>query len=228
SERDKEISQEFRRGDLVARLDDKHIVVLLDAVNRATLVSRMQTLGQKFNLRSTRSRIACMEFPIDGRGLDDLMTGGRRILERVTAENGPWVVGADWRPHNERPADVFILDPDETLGAVLRSTMERRGLRTEHETDSLEGLKYLTGGTDRPLPRLLLIELEQRGIGGLQFLRQVQASGRLGQMKTIVFSARTIEGEMRQAFELGAEDYVAKPFSTPLLLHRIQRALGHT
>lgn len=226
SDRDKEISQEFRRGDLVARLDDKHIVVLLDAVNRATLVSRMQTLGQKFNLRSTRSRIACMEFPVDGRGLDDLITGGRRILERVTAEDGPWVVGADWRPHSERPADVFILDPDETLGAVLRSTMERRGLRAEHQTDSLEGLKYLTGGTNRPLPRLLLIELEQRGIGGLQFLRQVQASGRLGQMKTIVFSARTVEGEMRQAFELGAEDYVAKPFSTPLLLHRIRRALG--
>ncbi len=227
SDRDKELSQEFRRGDLVARLDDSHVVVLLDAVNRDTLVSRMHSLSEKFNLRSTNSRIGCMEFPVDGRGLDDLITGGRRILERVGEEEGPWVVGADWRPHSERPADVFILDPDETLGAVLRSTLERRGLRAEHETDSLEGLKYLTGGTDRPLPRLVLIELEQRGIGGLQFLRQVQASGRLGQMKTIVFSARTIEGEMRQVFELGAEDYVAKPFSTPLLLHRIQRALGN-
>ncbi len=226
TERDQQLSSEFRRGDLIARLDNEHIVVLLDAVDRATLVARMKSLSDKFNLRAIESRIGCMEFPIDGRSLDDLVTGAHRVLGRVAAENGPYVAGADWRPRDERPADVYILDPDETLGAVLRATIERRGLRAEHETDSLEGLKYLTGGTDRPLPRLLLVELEQRGIGGIQFLRQVQASGRLGQMKTIVFSSRTIEGEMRQTFELGAEDYVAKPFSTPLLLHRIQRALG--
>ncbi len=225
--RDEEIGKEFRRGDIMARYDDRHVVVLLEAVNRTTLVNRMRTLSDKFSLRSGGGRVACLEFPVDGRSLEDLVTGGMRMIERVTAEDGPWVVGADWRPNSERPPDVYILDPDETLGSVLQATMERRGLRVEHETDSLEGLRYLTGGMDRPFPRLILLELEQRGVGGLQFLRQMQASGHFGRMKIIVVSSRTIEGEMRQAFEMGVENYIAKPFSMPLLLHRVQRALDN-
>lgn len=153
------------------------------------------------------------------------MTGGLRILDRVSSANGPIVAGADWRPHGERPADVLIVDPDEVLGSVLQATMERRGFRVEFEPNSLEGLRYLTGSTDRPLPRIVLLELQQQGVSGLQFLRQVGDAGNLGLTKVIVVSSRTIEAEMRQAFELGVEDFVAKPFSTPLLLHRIQRAL---
>ncbi len=225
SDRDDQISKEFRRGDIMTRHDDRHVVVLLDAVPRSTLVNRMRSLSEKFSIPNVGGRIACMEFPIDGRSLDDMIVGGMRLTETAAADSGPWVVGADWRPKSERPADVYILDPDETLGSVLKATMERRGLRVEHEVDSLEGLRYLTGGTDRPFPRLVLLELEQRGVGGLQFLRQVLAAGHIGQMKIIVISSRTIEGEMRQAFEIGVEDYVAKPFSTPLLLHRVQRAL---
>ena len=67
-----------------------------------------------------------MEFPLDGRSVEDLVTGGLRILDRVSSANGPIVAGADWRPHGERPADVLIVDPDEVLGSVLQATMERR------------------------------------------------------------------------------------------------------
>lgn len=225
SDRDEQIAREFRRGDVIARYDDQHLVAVLDGVSRHTLVSRLRALSEQFNLKAYGTRIGCLEFPIDGRSVEDLVTGGLRMLDRADAASGPMVVGADWRPDGERPADVLIVDPDMTLGSVLRATMERRGLNVEHQPDSLEALKYLTGATDRPLPRVVLLELEQHGVGGLQFLRQISASGNMGFMKVIVLSSRTVEADMRQAFEIGVADYVAKPFSTPLLLHRIQRVL---
>lgn len=225
SDRDEQIVGEFRRGDVVARYGDQHLVIVLGGVNRRTLVARMHALIDQYNLRAVGSRAACLEFPIDGRSVQDLVTGGFRMIDRSIEANGPSVVGADWRPDGERPPDVLIVDPDMTLGSVLQATMQRRGLNVEHEPDSLAAINYLTGETDRPLPRVVLLELEQQGISGLQFLRQVRSSGNLGFIKVIVLSSRTIEADMRQAFEMGVADYVAKPFSTPLLLHRIQRAL---
>lgn len=223
--RDAQILSDFRRGDVVARYDDRHLVVVLGGVPRKTLVARMNALVEQYKLRALNSRISCLEFPIDGRSVQDLVTGGFRMLDRSMENDGPAVVGADWRPHGERPPDVLIVDPDMTLGSVLKATMERRGLNVEHEPDSLLAINYLTGETDRPLPRVVVLELEQQGVSGMQFLRQIRASGNLGFIKVVVLSSRTIEADMRQAFEMGVADYVAKPFSTPLLLHRIQRVL---
>lgn len=225
SNRDDQIVNEFRRGDVVARYDDRHLVIVLGGASRKTLVARMSSLVEQYKLRSVGGRIACLEFPIDGRSVQDLVTGGFRMLDRSSENKGPTVVGADWRPDGERPPDVLIVDPDMTLGSVLKATMERRGLHVEHEPDSLLAINYLTGETDRPLPRVVVLELEQQGVSGMQFLRQIRASGNLGFIKVVVLSSRTIEADMRQAFEMGVADYVAKPFSTPLLLHRIQRVL---
>ncbi len=225
SNRDAQILSEFRRGDVIARYDDQHLVIVLGGVPRKTLVARMNALVEQYKLRASGGRVACLEFPIDGRSVQDLVTGGFRMLDRSAEAEGPMVVGADWRPDGEKPPDVLIVDPDMTLGSVLKATMERRGLNVEHQPDSLLAINYLTGETDRPLPRVVVLELEQQGVSGMQFLRQVRASGNLGFIKVVVLSSRTIEADMRQAFEMGVADYVAKPFSTPLLLHRIQRVL---
>ena len=218
------IAGEFRTRDVVGRHDGQHLVAALDGVSRQTMVSRMGKLVDHFGLGSFGTRVACLEFPLDGRSVDDLVAAGLETLDRARRADGPAVVGADWRPDRESPADVLIVDPDMILSAVLGATIERRGLRVEHQPDSLEALNYLTGNSKRPLPRLVLLEFEQQGVGGLQFLRQIKDSGNLG-LKVIMLSSRAVEADMREAFELGVTDYVSKPFSTPLVLQRIQRAL---
>ena len=87
-------------------------------------------------------------------------------------------------------------------------------------------LDHLTGVSGKPYPRLVILELDLLGLDGLEFLRKVREAGTMGRFEVIVLSSRSREADLRQAFELGAQDYVTKPFSTPLLMHRIDRLLS--
>lgn len=222
---DEAIAAEFRSEDVIARLDAEHLVIALQGVARRTLLQRLHDLRQRFALDDMGCRAIALEFPIDGRSLADLVDEGHRSLERVIGEQGPWLVGADWRPWAAEAADVMLVDPDATLGSVLCDVLNREGFRVIHQPDALTGLDDLTGRNDQPLPRVVLMDLDQRGIDGLQFLRQLRQAGVLHRCKVIVFSARSHETDFRHAFELGAEDFVTKPFSTPLLVHRLRRVL---
>ncbi len=223
---DEMIAREFRSEDVIARLDGEFLVIALPGVSRRTLLSRLGDLQQKFSLSDRGCRAIGLEFPIDGRSLSELLEAGRSAVGRVDRELGPWLAGADWRPWAAEAADVMLVDPDHALGSVMTDALGRRGLRVLHEPDALVALDHLTGRTDHPLPRVLLMELDQRGIDGLQFLRQLREAGSLNRFKVIVLSTRTTDADLRMALELGADDFVPKPISTPLLVHRLGRVLG--
>jgi CheY-like chemotaxis protein len=223
---DDSIAREFRSEDVIARLDADHLVIALQGVPRRTILGRLGDLEHKFALTELGCRAIGLEFPIDGRSLAELVDEGRAGIDRAGGEGGPWLVGADWRPWAAEAPDVLLVDPDLTLGSVLSEVLGRRGIKVRHQPDALDALDELTGRTGAPLPRVVLMELDQRGIDGLQFLRQLRESGILHRCKIIVLSARSYESDLQYAFELGAEDYVGKPFSTPLLLHRLSRVLA--
>ncbi len=222
---DSSIAREFRQEDVVARVDEQHLVIALRGVNRQTLMRRMAELHHKFGLHERAGRISGVEFPVDGRSLDELLENAKRTLNEAEANDGPAVTGFDWKPERSGTTDVLLVDPDETLGTVLSATLARRGLRVTQQPDSLDALSLLTGHDGDPLPRLVLTELDLRGIDGLQFLRQIREAGTMSRFKVVVLSARASESDMRQAFDLGIDDFVPKPFSTPLLLHRVTRLL---
>lgn len=225
-ELDQTMASEFRREDIFARYDERHVVVALQGVDRNTIIRRMQDIHQKFSLSERRGRAACVQFPVDGRSLDELLENAADTLEHANRNGAPVVLGHDWEPPSARAADVVLVDPDLTLGSVLVSTLERRGLSIQQQPDALDALAELTGASTKSLPSVVLLELDLIGIDGLQFLRQLRSAGVLERVKVIVLSARSGESDLRLAFELGADDYVPKPFSTPLLLHRLNRALG--
>lgn len=222
---DEQIAREFRRDDVIARKGKDSLIIALQGVGRRTLLKRVTDIHQKYSLDEMGVRSAGAEFPSDGRSVNELIERASATLDAVTIEGGPLVVGADWRPDTDEAADVLIVDPDETLGSVLVPLLGRNGLRATHEMDSLNALDLLTGHDRKPLPSIVLLELDLYGIDGLQFLRQVRDAGALERTTVIILSARTGESDLRQAFELGAEDVVTKPFSSPLLLHRISRAM---
>lgn len=220
------MAREFRQEDVIARVDDRHVVVALQGVDRGVILRRISDLHTKFSLHERAGRAACVQFPVDGRSLDELLENAEETLAAAGVNGTPNVLGFDWEPPDARAADVLLVDPDRTLGSVLTAALERRGLSVEQEADSLDALSHLTGVTGAPLPKVVLLELDLLGIDGLQFLRQVREAGTLNSCRFIILSSRTNEADLRQAFELGADDFVSKPFSTPLLLHRLNRALA--
>ncbi len=222
---DEAIAREFRGEDVIARVDRDHLVVALEGVSRRTLMSRLGDLEKKYGLADRRCRAVGLEFPIDGRSLGELLDEARRSIDRIADEGGPWLAGADWRPWAAEAPDVMLVDPDATLGVVVGEALGRRGIKVHHEPDALRALDELLGKSGKPLPRVVLMELDQRGIDGMAFLRQLRDAGLLHRCKVVVLSSRAQESDLRMAFELGAEDFVGKPFSTPLLVHRLSRVL---
>lgn len=222
---DEAIAREFRGEDVISRMDGGHLVVALNGVSRRILMKRLGDLQQKYELAELECRAVGLEFPLDGRSLGELLEEARHALDRIGDEGGPWLAGADWRPWSAEAPDVLLVDPDRTLGVVVGEALERRGIKVDYEPDALIALDALTGRGAKPLPRVILMELDQRGIDGMALLRHLRDAGTMHRSKVVVLSARAQESDLRMAFELGAEDFVGKPFSTPLLVHRLSKVL---
>ncbi len=221
---DRSLALDFRTGDVFSRMDQHHLVVALNGTGQATTLRRIESALENRNL-GDHARAAVAEFPLHGRSLDELLRRGAAVLEDAEASDGPRAVPVGWRPDGEAGPDVLLVDPDRTLGSILRATLERRGLTVDQEVEAVDALDRLTGFRPDPPPSAVLLELDQLGLDGVQVLRQLREAGVLARIPVVVMSSRASDTDVRLALELGAEDFVPKPLNSALLLHRLHRAL---
>jgi DNA-binding response OmpR family regulator len=121
------------------------------------------------------------------------------------------------KPLAQRTVLVVEDDPSITLG--LRINLEAEGYRVLTEGDGESGLEAVR----REEPDLVILDVMLPRMNGFEVLQAVRGEGRT--MPIIVLSARTGEMDKVTGLELGAEDYVAKPFSLAELLARVRAAL---
>jgi two-component system alkaline phosphatase synthesis response regulator PhoP len=130
------------------------------------------------------------------------------------------------RPEGVVPAPVrtvLIVEDDPSIALGLRINLEAEGYRVLAADDGEKGLA--TARTESP--HLIILDVMLPGMNGFEVLRTLRQEGH--GMPIIVLSARTGEMDKVTGLELGAEDYVAKPFSLAELLARVRAALrrGH-
>ena len=121
--------------------------------------------------------------------------------------------------------DVVLVDDDEVLAELLLHTLRNAGYEPEWVDDGGRALEALAGEEARLQPRLLLLDFDLPAVSGFGVLRAMSDSGALERTKVIMLTAHASEVETVKTFELGAHDHVAKPFSLPVLLQRVRRAL---
>ena len=174
--------------------------------------------------------------PTDGLVLARLLLPVRPALESgppgAPVAGAPTVVLPDVRPASAgaREVDVLLVEDDPLLVPLLRHALEAQGRRVEVAGDGPAALTLLTGDPLSGAPaqvtaRLVLLDVDLPGASGMQVLRRLRAAGVLATTRVVVLTARSTEGEVLEALELGATDHVAKPFSLPVLLHRVRLAL---
>jgi len=117
---------------------------------------------------------------------------------------------------------ILVIDDDETLRDTLAVMLEQEGYTIAHAADGRTGL-------DRALtlrPDLLLVDLRLPGLSGMEVCKQLRSSN----IKTpiIVLSAVGDEVDKVLLLEIGADDYVVKPFGVRELLARIHAVLRRT
>lgn len=115
---------------------------------------------------------------------------------------------------------VLIVDDELYIRRLLTATLTRAGYRVEEAASGVEAL----AAAARVRPELVLLDL---GLPDRDGLELVQPLRRDGQAAVIVVSAREVTDDKVAALDLGADDYVTKPFDTEELLARVRAALRH-
>jgi len=119
--------------------------------------------------------------------------------------------------------DVLLVDDDEALGTLVVHALSGRGIGVRWLRDGAEAVELLDDPTFRA--RAVLLDVGLPGLDGLSVLRHLGRLGKLETSRVVMLTVRTNEHEVIEALDLGAFDHVAKPFSLPVLVHRVRRAI---
>ena len=104
-------------------------------------------------------------------------------------------------------------------------TMGRNMLKIFYEAYPAPSAKKLFEILENILPELILLDIEMPEMNGYEAIKKLKADERFAEIPVIFLTSRNDEGSQLEGFELGAADYVSKPFSAPLLLKRIANQL---
>ena len=115
---------------------------------------------------------------------------------------------------------VLLIDDDARLAELLTGYLAQNDVVLVHARDGQAGLRALTGDAFDAV----LLDVMMPGIDGLEVLRRIRA-GAAGQVPVLMLTARGDEADRVVGLELGADDYVAKPFSSRELLARLRAVL---
>lgn len=116
-------------------------------------------------------------------------------------------------------AKILVVEDDAHIRRLLRVATERAGYRVGEAGTAREGLSLL----DIDKPDLVLLDLGLPDRDGLELVQLIKARG----ATVIIVSAREHTAEKVAALDLGADDYLTKPFDTEELLARVRTALRH-
>jgi DNA-binding response OmpR family regulator len=122
---------------------------------------------------------------------------------------------------NVRPL-VLVADDDPDIVALVRFRLERDGYEVLSAPDGETALDLALA---RP-PDLALLDVMMPRLDGYEVTRRLRSHGPTTTIPIILLTARVQEPDVERGFEVGADDYVTKPFSPQALGQRVQAALG--
>jgi len=118
---------------------------------------------------------------------------------------------------------VLVLEDDPNIGLLLTENLRVQGFEVAWSQDGEEALEIL----QHFRPHVILSDLMVPGLSGLDFLARIRRDLKLN-TPVVMITAKSQESDVVKALHLGADDYIAKPFSLPELLARLQRLLGRS
>ena len=113
---------------------------------------------------------------------------------------------------------VLLIEDEESIGEMLATVFDREGLKLVHELSGEGGLRRL----DRTEPLAVLLDLNLPGMDGVEVCRRIRKKS---DIPVIMLTARDTEIDKIIGLEIGADDYVTKPFSARELVARVKAVL---
>ena len=117
---------------------------------------------------------------------------------------------------------LVIVEDDRDLNNLLKFTLEAKGEFSVHSCfDGSSALETI----EKSQPELLILDVMLPGKSGMEVLNLVRNHPQHSTLPVILLTARSLESDRIEGFEMGADDYITKPFSPKELLLRVQALL---
>jgi two-component system phosphate regulon response regulator PhoB len=116
---------------------------------------------------------------------------------------------------------ILIVEDEADIRELIRYNMEREGYKVAECASSEAASEYLR----RSLPDLILLDLMLPGTDGFAFCRSIRAAERTAKIPVIMVTARDEDADIVAGLEVGADDYVTKPFGARILAARVRAVL---
>jgi len=120
-----------------------------------------------------------------------------------------------------RLRSIIVVEDDEDIADSIRYSLEREGFRVRLAGAGEDALDLIL---DRP-PNLILLDLNLPHMNGLELCRRLRAEATTARVPILMLTARAEEADKVLGLNMGADDYITKPFSMRELVARVNAAL---
>src|SRR6267143_1765215 len=125
-------------------------------------------------------------------------------------------------PHGAVAVKVLLVDDEDSLRKVMRDLLERDGYDVSEARDGVQALDQI----DRVGPDIIVLDLNLPGLDGYGVLSHLRSRPATASIPVIVLTAKGDEDNEVRVFELGADDFLTKPFRARALSARLEAVLG--
>lgn len=116
---------------------------------------------------------------------------------------------------------VLVVEDDEDVRELLRRTLEREGYAVTTAQSGEEAL----GMAAKSPPGLIILDVMLPGINGIEVCRHLRVDAKTGSVPIVMLTAKSEDVDIVLGLEMGADDYITKPFSPRVLVSRIKAVL---
>jgi type II secretory ATPase GspE/PulE/Tfp pilus assembly ATPase PilB-like protein len=125
-------------------------------------------------------------------------------------------------PHGQAACKVLLVDDEDSLRKVMKDLLERDGYIVTEARDGVQALDQV----DRVGPDIIVLDLNLPGLDGYGVLSHLRSRPATASIPVIVLTAKGDEDNEVRVFELGADDFLTKPFRARALSARLEAVLG--
>lgn len=113
---------------------------------------------------------------------------------------------------------IIVIEDDSDIQELIKYNLSKEKFKVDGYTSGEDGLNAIK----QLKPDLILLDLMLPGIDGLEICRQLKKDSTTDNIPIIMLTAKTEESDIVSGLEMGADDYITKPFSPKVLIARIR------
>jgi CheY-like chemotaxis protein len=126
------------------------------------------------------------------------------------------------RPETNGVKNILVVDDDHTTVKIITHFLEKENYRVTSSFSGLDGLKKTFAET----PDLILLDVMMPDLNGFQFLSILHKDREKARVPVVILSSLAEEADVLKGLEIGAVDYITKPFSPQVLVAKIKKNLN--